>query len=110
MVNEKLIERERIAKILGADEASNNRELAMKLAFSSDLSAEAAINTLRAAAGRGRGDDFHRAMEIVGNPDLGWDTDDSDATDEEKGFMAGARAAAAITGTEFYRGAKNDGS
>lgn len=63
-------ERARIASILRAPEAKGREDLAMSLAFDTNLSAATAVKSLKSAPASGDGG-FNKAMRDVGNPKLG---------------------------------------
>ena len=63
-------ERTRIASILRAPEAKGREDLAMSLAFDTNLSAATAVKSLKSAPAAADGG-FNKAMRDVGNPKLG---------------------------------------
>ena len=66
-------ERARIGAIIGADEAKGREELAKHLAFSTEMSAEMALATLKASpakSAKATGSGFEQAMADMANPDI----------------------------------------
>ena len=74
-------ERARIGAIVGADEAKGREELAKHLAFSTEMSAEMALATLKASPAKSTestGSGFEQAMADMTNPDIEPDDGESE--------------------------------
>ena len=74
-------ERARIGAIIGADEAKGREELAKHLAFSTEMSAEMALATLKASPAKSTeatGSGFEQAMADMANPDIEPDDGESE--------------------------------
>ncbi len=88
-------ERARCASIFGSEHAAGRVELAAKLAFTTTLSAKAAVEILAASPqSAGAGDDFGRLMSTVRNPSPG-PTGGPSADDKGEADRIAARIVAA---------------
>lgn len=100
------LERARISAVLSSDEAKGKADLANHLAFSTDMSADAAKGILGkspvAAAAAAPVNGFAEAMAAVTNPQVGADAGAGEQTEDQK---AAAMAAAIMSAGEPVRAA-----